>query len=102
LRDYAELALRLGDSEQALGLARRAAVDEPDFDVVLTLGRATRARGDLTAARALLEQAASRAASDVERSSAALELTFIAKGLPHTAQAVGRPRRSKSSSSTSS
>jgi DNA-binding NtrC family response regulator/tetratricopeptide (TPR) repeat protein len=74
----AELALRLGDVDRALELARAAAARGGDsYEVMLTLGRATTARGDLTTAAIALAKALERAPSRELGARAAAEMAEL-------------------------
>jgi DNA-binding NtrC family response regulator len=81
---YADHALELGDIEPALSLARRAASVDPSsavhmrYEIALTLGRATRRRGDLSQAAAALREAQASARDAAERARADAELAEVA------------------------
>jgi DNA-binding NtrC family response regulator/tetratricopeptide (TPR) repeat protein len=75
----AEFAIRVGDVDRAVTLARGAvakAADDPR--ALLVLGRATAARGDLPGAAAVLAKAHARAGGDAERARASVELAELA------------------------
>ncbi len=75
LVDLADLALRTGDVEVALRLARSAAAARgDDANVLLVVGRALVATGDIVAGAVTLEQAARVADDDRARSRAWVEL----------------------------
>ncbi|MBW2457854.1 MAG: hypothetical protein JRI68_25335, partial [Deltaproteobacteria bacterium] len=86
LGHYAELALACGDVNQALAMARRALgcasaeafQPEQQFRVALTLGRATRARGDRAAADVALTDALASATDGGQRARVALEWAELA------------------------
>jgi DNA-binding NtrC family response regulator/tetratricopeptide (TPR) repeat protein len=76
----ANLALRVGDVDRALSFARAAAVAEGSnaaFEVMLTLGRATAARGDLTTAAIALGKAMERAPDAALRARAEVEIAEV-------------------------
>ncbi|MRG91758.1 sigma 54-interacting transcriptional regulator [Polyangium spumosum] len=74
----AELALRVGDAERATGFARAAAARDGNApEVMITLGKALSAEGDLTTATIVLERAMSRAEERGARARAAVELAEV-------------------------
>ncbi|MDI1449464.1 sigma 54-interacting transcriptional regulator [Polyangium sp. 6x1] len=74
----AELALRVGDAERATGFARAAAARDGNApEVMITLGKALSAEGDLTTATIVLERAMSRADASGARARAAVELAEV-------------------------
>ena len=74
----AELALRVGDADRALELARAAAaIAGNTHDATLLLGRATAARGDLTTATLAITRAMDSAADPSARARAAVELAQV-------------------------
>jgi DNA-binding NtrC family response regulator/tetratricopeptide (TPR) repeat protein len=74
----AELALRLGDVDIALGFARTAAAHEADsHEAMLTLGRAMSARGDLTSSAIVLAKAMANAPDGAARSRVSVELADV-------------------------
>ena len=74
----AELALRVGDADRALELARAAAaIAGNTYDATLLLGRATAARGDLTTATLAITRAMELAADASARARAAVELAQV-------------------------
>ena len=71
----AEAALSRGDADGALGWARAAIDAAPKrYDVLLLLGRAALARGDLVTAKVAFDRAAGLANDDAERARVALDL----------------------------
>ena len=74
----AEIALRAGDVEGALEFARAAvARGGESCEALITLGRATTARGDLTTAGILLQKALGCAPDAAPRARAAVELAEV-------------------------
>ena len=74
----AELALRVGDAERATGFARAAAARDGNApEVLITLGKALSAEGDLTTATIVLERGMSRAEEQGARARAAVELAEV-------------------------
>ncbi len=75
---FAELALRRGDAERALQFARKAAARGGDCgEVMMTLGRASMARGDLQTASAALHKALDGAAEGSPRARVAVQLAEL-------------------------
>jgi DNA-binding NtrC family response regulator len=75
----AERALEIGDSDVAVGFARRAiARDGRRFSTLITLGCAEAASGDLTAATVALERGQAAAQNPEERAEAAEHLAEVA------------------------
>ena len=95
---YASRALELSDVEQALALARRAAGEQraQTHGVALTLGRATRARGDAAAAAAALSDAVELAESDEQRAHALVELGELELSLGHRELAANNAKAAES------
>ncbi len=74
----AELALRVGDADRALDLARAAtSTAGSTYETALLLGRATAARGDLTTATLAITRAMDYAADAGARARAAVELAQV-------------------------
>jgi DNA-binding NtrC family response regulator/tetratricopeptide (TPR) repeat protein len=74
----AELALRVGDADRALEIARSAAsLAGNSYDATLILGRAMAARGDLTTATLALTRAMDLAGSSALRARAAVEMAEV-------------------------
>ncbi|APR75450.1 Response regulator of zinc sigma-54-dependent two-component system [Minicystis rosea] len=74
----ADLALRTGDVDRALGLANAALVKRPDtFTTLLTLGRANVARGDLPTATYWLGKALARGTDATARAQVEVELSEV-------------------------
>jgi DNA-binding NtrC family response regulator/tetratricopeptide (TPR) repeat protein len=74
----ADLALRTGDVDRALGLGGAALAKRPDtFATLLALGRANVARGDLPTATCWLTKALARGTSAVERAQVEVELAEV-------------------------
>ena len=77
LRRSAELALRVGDVERALGFARSLVSRDDSCDALVTLGRATGVRGDLTTAAIVLDKALAKATDAATRARASVEIAEV-------------------------
>ncbi len=77
LRRAADLALRCGDVDRAVGFARAHAARDDSYDAMLTLGRATTVRGDLTTAAIVLEKALAKAQDPGARARASVEMAEV-------------------------
>ncbi|MEZ4312435.1 MAG: sigma 54-interacting transcriptional regulator [Polyangiaceae bacterium] len=74
----AELALRVGDADRALDLARAAVSQEGNtYEATLLLGRAMAARGDLTTATLALTRAMDTAGDRAGRARAGIEIAEV-------------------------
>jgi DNA-binding NtrC family response regulator/tetratricopeptide (TPR) repeat protein len=78
LQRSAELGLRVGDVDRALDFARDAVAEAGEsHDALLTLGRATAARGDLTTAAIALQKAMERSPGVPARARVAVEMAEV-------------------------